>query len=597
MPDFDAFYLETRRDLLLQTFALTGDLTASRAGVHDAYVKAHHHWRKVRLVEAPLEWVRPRAWTAAQRRAVGRIWHRVKDADDEQRGVLKALSQLPETQRKLLLLTQLSHTPPSRVGREVGLPLHVMASELEQATGKLSRSLRCEPHELSQRIRGLEPLLMNHGLPRASSIRRQGQARRRRHVVGGIAAAVVLTATSGWFVSSHGEPWPGFGELGSAEAKPVTQEMLLDPSTTGKTLTPAAVWTVASTGDNTSGSGLNMVCQRERFADPNGEVTWVRHLRSPARSVVQSVEVSSTPGAAVKAFDTAAGWYAGCTSPGVQLSRVFAITGVGDQARAFKLVVPQAKRGSYWILLARNNTTVTTVALLDQSPKAQKVDQPAQLLARATDRLCNTDAVPNCTHSVPQVHPILPPKSGEGDGMLATADLPPITGITKAWIGTPISATRTNVARTICDNTNFAKLGASKQLTRTFLVPQAKVPARFGLTEIAAQFRRPKQAQGVYDTIVRRLATCEDRRLGTKVTDAFQHREGTRGTSYALWRVTTEINADKASVSYWMGIAVAGRHVSQVNFTPAGRYDLTQDEFRDLVARSRDRLLELATAR
>ena len=46
-PDeFDAFYKETRSRLLLQTYALTGDLPASRSAVRDTFVVAWHHWRE-----------------------------------------------------------------------------------------------------------------------------------------------------------------------------------------------------------------------------------------------------------------------------------------------------------------------------------------------------------------------------------------------------------------------------------------------------------------------------------------------------------------------------------------------------------------------
>ena len=65
---YDSFYRATRRHLLHQAFALTGDLPAAQSAVRDAYVGAWQHWRKVRRLEDPLDWVRPRAWPLAQRR-------------------------------------------------------------------------------------------------------------------------------------------------------------------------------------------------------------------------------------------------------------------------------------------------------------------------------------------------------------------------------------------------------------------------------------------------------------------------------------------------------------------------------------------------
>src|SRR3954454_23287521 len=87
-PDFDDFYLASRRRLVLSAYALTGDLGAARNAVGDAFVAARHHWRKVGRLPDPEEWVRARAWTIAQRRHVSRLWHREKGIAEEQRAVL-----------------------------------------------------------------------------------------------------------------------------------------------------------------------------------------------------------------------------------------------------------------------------------------------------------------------------------------------------------------------------------------------------------------------------------------------------------------------------------------------------------------------------
>ena len=72
-PDeFDAFYKGARSRLLLQTYALTGDLPASRSAVRDSFVGAWHHWRKVSRLPDPETWVRPHAWSHALRRHTGR---------------------------------------------------------------------------------------------------------------------------------------------------------------------------------------------------------------------------------------------------------------------------------------------------------------------------------------------------------------------------------------------------------------------------------------------------------------------------------------------------------------------------------------------
>ncbi len=59
--EFDAFYKDARDRLLVQTFALTGDVRASRSAVRDTFVVAWHHWRKVSRDGDPESWARPHA--------------------------------------------------------------------------------------------------------------------------------------------------------------------------------------------------------------------------------------------------------------------------------------------------------------------------------------------------------------------------------------------------------------------------------------------------------------------------------------------------------------------------------------------------------
>ena len=95
--DFDEFYKSARTGLLQQTFALTGDLPASRGAVRDAFVAAWHHWRKVSRLEDPEAWVRPVAWRHAQRRHSTRLFHRDRKLDPDIRATLDALAKLPIT--------------------------------------------------------------------------------------------------------------------------------------------------------------------------------------------------------------------------------------------------------------------------------------------------------------------------------------------------------------------------------------------------------------------------------------------------------------------------------------------------------------------
>src|SRR5262245_63948961 len=64
VDEFDAFYHDSRRQVLHQTNAATGDLTAAILAVQDAYAHAWQHWPKLRHSD-PLSQVRPEAMRLA----------------------------------------------------------------------------------------------------------------------------------------------------------------------------------------------------------------------------------------------------------------------------------------------------------------------------------------------------------------------------------------------------------------------------------------------------------------------------------------------------------------------------------------------------
>src|SRR3954453_20344996 len=98
--EFDEFYLNTRRRLVLQTFAVTGDLGASRTAVRDAFVAARHHWTKVGRLPDPEGATRARAWAIAQRRHRPRPWRRQKSLSEDQASLFETLHKHSGPQRK-----------------------------------------------------------------------------------------------------------------------------------------------------------------------------------------------------------------------------------------------------------------------------------------------------------------------------------------------------------------------------------------------------------------------------------------------------------------------------------------------------------------
>jgi len=189
--------------------------------------------------------------------------------------------------------------------------------------------------------------------------------------------------------------------------------------------------------------------------------------------------------------------------------------------------------------------------------------------------------------------PALPPPSGETAGMLAIADLPAIANVNQPWAGTQPAPATINLAATTCDQASFAKAGARNPVTRTYLIPEAGLPKRFGLSETLGQFATAKAASAFVAKIAARMKACPHRELASKVNHAVVHLQASGAASYALWRLENQVNKQQDVVPFWMGVVQLGPYVAQVNLTPVGQYDVDQKTFEALVIRARDRLHEV----
>lgn len=606
MPDaieFEEFYLATRRRLVLQTYALTGDLAAARAAVREAFVAASHHWRKVGRLPEPEEWVRPRAWAMAQRRHVARIWHREKGIGPEQAAVLERLQPLTDLERRVLLLTHLAGLSVPETGREVGETANRVQQVLDKATDGLSDTIPGlagdlqAPDAIRRWLEQLAPVAEAAALPRPAMIVRNGRRRRQTHLVVGAAAVVALTVLSGIMVVTT---QPDDNNVAGSEPtpRPLRLKMLLNTQQTAK-LAPQQQWTLTAQGDNTEGTGLNSVCQTSRFADESGLKAFVRTFTAPGSPpstpqlrLVETAELSSSPEAAAAAYQTTLGWYAGCTAARVQLLNTYQVSGMGEEARVLRLRLPDSVRRSYLVGVVRTGEVTVSTLLETAGGRPVELNTFMDTLTAAMSNLCGVDDTGACV-TEPAVSPVLPPPSGETPGTLSVADLPPIGKIARPWVGTKPVPGQPNLAATSCDRANFVAGGAPAPLSRTFLIPQAKLPPRFGVTETWGAFPGEPKARALLSGVVAKMRSCEDRDLGAKVSSEIVVDKGFRGSSYAMWRLDSQINDKRETVGYWMGIVRVGRHVAQVTFTPGGRADMDEETFRAMVTRTRDRLFEL----
>jgi hypothetical protein len=586
--EFDEFYVNTRRRLVLQTFAVTGDLSASRTAVRDAYVAARHHWNKVGRMPDPEEWTRPRAWAIAQRRHTTRPWRRQKSLSADQAKLFETLHKLTDAQRKTLVLSHLAGVQLDDIGREIGETRERAEQHLQAATSTVAAALEVDPTAIRSLLESLAPISDAVKLPRPQIIRRNGLRRRRNHALVGSALAVLVTIGAGALVMTDAAttPRPKPGSL-------VSKKMLLTSEQVAP-LAPSQTWRVTGTSDNTEGNGINTLCQAAQFADTKGLGTWVRKFvaSTPLRGLVQTVEISNSPGASKNAYDTTLGWYAGCTVPRIQLVDAYDVTGLGDQAQVLRMRIPGKQPRAFVIGIARTGSLTTSSVLETHTPEPVPAALMVSALSTSVANLCSSKVAGNCVGAV-TTNATLPPPSGETAGMLAIADLPAIANVNDTWAGTDPTPATVNVAATTCDKADFAKAGAKNPMTRTYLIPEANLPKRFGLTETLGEFATDKAATAFVAKIAARMKACPKKELGSAVSHA-EVQLKSPASAYALWRLENQVNKQEDLVPFWMGVVQVGRYVAQVNLTPVDKYDVDRATFQALVVRARDRLNEVS---
>jgi DNA-directed RNA polymerase specialized sigma24 family protein len=617
---FESFYKDVRGRLLLQTYALTGDLHASQRAVRDALVVAWHHWRKVTRLDEPEDYVRPLAWARAQRRSSARWWARREDVDADARATLDALGKLSGTQRKVLLLTHLTSLPIDRMAREVGVTRATAERELQTASAQFAIHREVPSTAIRTLLEALAPAPGAVRWPRPSILMRAGSARRRAHTTVGVVVAVAAVAVSGSLVTDGAGARPELASKGILDGStspaptrastpappppdPLTPEALLALGQV-QTAYPGS-WTEGPTSTNTEGDGLVFTCQAHRYADTKGIGALVRTFTAPVTpkatgpaTVGQTAEASADVSAAEKTYRTTVGWYAGCESPRVQLLATRRVVGVGDEATLMVLRAWNDPATTQVVGVARTGGLTTTVVDTRPAPKDPTAETPdavlqssAQLLATAVTGLCTLPDHGDCAAS-PQLKDASPAPVGRHPELLVEADLPPVPGITQPWVGTRARKVQDNPAATRCDKTTFTEPGVTGARTRTFVIPDAtQLPVEFGLAETTGALPR-KQAQQFVDDIRSSLDGCTDEVFGTDVERLAQEESGPRDLS--VWRLTVEVS-EKRSVRYLMAVVREGNAVAQLSFVPADDVSIGPEAFIALAHRAQERLGQLTT--
>jgi len=594
---FETFYKDVRSRLLLQTWALTGDLSAAQKSVRDAFVVGWHHWRKLRRLSdrAREDWVRPVAWQRAQRRHSVPHLHRDRGVDPEVRATLAALGKLSAAQRKVLLLSTLATIDFDTLSREMGLPKGRTEVLLQSSTAQFALVRAIPSSSVAQVFTPMAQYVAERSWPRATIITRAGAARRRTHTLAGAVAGCAALLVSGVVVSHAATTQPSLQTLSMHGRMPKHAPVLVDhhyPLGTGQLLADAAVsaalpgrWSTQLTSD----SGTTALpCTPRTSADEHPDASLARTFVGPHAKdlVTTTLTASATAGRAAAAYRTTLGWLAGCAVPRLQLISTESLAGVGDQATLIGLRDWSAPTRSLVVGVARSGSLTTTVAAtVPVSPKAG-LPLAARLLAQAVRPVCALPGAGACVGSTSRREvPALP--VGADAGLLDVVDLPPARTITQPWVTTSPQRAITNPAASHCDETSFNTGSVSGALTRTFLVTKDSPGVRFGLSQTLGLLRSPRAAAAFVGGIEARLTGCSHRELGSKATRmAAPIVKG--GSTVDLWNV--QVGSKSGTTTYLMALVQRGRAVSQLSFVPTGKATIDRASFILLAERAADRL-------
>ncbi|MFB9339754.1 RNA polymerase sigma factor [Actinoplanes octamycinicus] len=153
-PSFDEVYAAHYADLTVQLYAYFGDRQEAQDVVQEAFCRALARWRTVSRYDDPVAWVRRVAWNLAVSR-----WRRARTAlgflrrqpsvepradgpEPDRVALLAALAELPDTQRRALVLHYLADMPVGEVARREGVAEGTVKSWLHRGRAAMAARLK-----------------------------------------------------------------------------------------------------------------------------------------------------------------------------------------------------------------------------------------------------------------------------------------------------------------------------------------------------------------------------------------------------------------------------------------------------------------------
>ena len=152
---FDRFYANSYSKLVGQVYAMCGNLAEAQDCVQEAFIRAWDHRSQLDVLRSPDAWVR----TTAYRLAVSR-WRKARRAfrqpdralepertlepTPDRVAINRALEQLPDAQRRAIVLYHLCDLSVSEIAQEVGSPTGTVKARLARGRQTLAGLLNTD---------------------------------------------------------------------------------------------------------------------------------------------------------------------------------------------------------------------------------------------------------------------------------------------------------------------------------------------------------------------------------------------------------------------------------------------------------------------
>jgi RNA polymerase sigma factor (sigma-70 family) len=162
--DFDTFFANSWSEMLARAVVLSGSRHDAEDAVQEAYAAALTSWDRISTYDNPGAWVykivRQRLWKAA------RHWRRVSASGQDDLGTfqatdgdperfaeatlaLRALAQLPDRQRVVMVMHCLHDMDQKQIATELGVSRGTVAATVHKARRKLEKTLGMKDTELA----------------------------------------------------------------------------------------------------------------------------------------------------------------------------------------------------------------------------------------------------------------------------------------------------------------------------------------------------------------------------------------------------------------------------------------------------------------